>query len=126
VGLACIVVLLGAGCAAATSPPGAVRQPDAPPSTVIVPRSAPSSCALPTAERCRRLEALVRWEHAHEQDLAHLGATIVDTYDRPPLTIVFLSGTLTTAVKRYVQAFLPPEVRDVPIVYIQGPISYDL
>ena len=68
----------------------------------------------------------MRWEHAHEQDLAHLGTTVVDTYDGPPLTIVFLSGTLTTAVKRYVQAYLPPALHDVPIDYIQGPISYSV
>jgi hypothetical protein len=126
VGLACIVVLLGAGCAAAARPPGAVAPPDAPASTMIVPRAAQSYCELPTADRCRRLEALIRWEHAHEQELAHLGATIVDTYDRPPLTIVFLSGTLTTTVKRYVEANLPSEVSAVPIDYIQGPISFSL
>ena len=83
-----------------------------------------AACALPTVARCRRIETLVRWEHGQRQELAHLGATIVDTYDRPPLTIVFLTGTLTTAVKRYVEANLPAALHGVPIDIREGPISY--
>ncbi len=120
-GLAAALLLSVAGCAAATPVAGNAHDPA--PSTVIVPRAAPSYCGLPTVQRCHRIEVLLRWEHTHEQELAHLGTTIVDTYDRPPLTIVFLSGTLTTTVKRYVEAYLPPSVSDVPIDYIQGPIS---
>ena len=125
VGLAVLLLLL-AGCAAAT--PVAGNAHDTLPTTVIVPRAVSRYCVLPTAERCHRIEALLRWEHAHghEQELAHLGTTIVDTYDAPPLTIVFESGTLTSAVKRYVEANLPPEVSSVPIEYIQGPISFSV
>jgi hypothetical protein len=95
----------------------------APTSTVIVPRVA-AACGLPSIARCRRIETLVRWEHEQVQALAHLGATIVDTYDGPPLTLVFLTGTLTTAVKRYVEANLPAALHGVPIDIREGPISY--
>jgi hypothetical protein len=85
-----------------------------------------AACVLPSVVRCRRLEALVRWEREQTQQLAHLGATIVDTYDHPPLTIVFLSGTMTAAVRRYVEANLPAGLRGVPIDIREGPISYDV
>lgn len=97
----------------------------APTSTVIVPRVA-AACALPSVARCRRIEALVRWEREHARDLAHWGTTIVDTFDGPPLTIVFLSGTLTDAARRYVEANLPPAVHGVPIDIREGPISYSV
>jgi hypothetical protein len=90
---------------------------------VIVPRVA-AACRLPSVARCRRIETLLRWERAQISELAHLGATIVDTYDRPPLTIVFLTGTLTDAVRRYVEANLPPAVHGVPIDIREGPMSY--
>ena len=66
----------------------------------------------------------MRWEHEQTQALAHLGATIVDTYDHPPLTIVFLTGTLNDSVRRYVEANLPPALRGVSIDLREGPISY--
>ena len=124
VGLACTVALLCAGCAAGGAGRAAERPATrAPASTVIVPRVA-AACGLPSVARCRRIETLVRWEHEQTQPLAHLGATIVDTYDGPPLTIVFLTGTLTDAVRRYVEANLPPAVHGVPIAIREGPISY--
>ena len=124
VGLACVAALLCAGCAASSA--GGAAKPSAtraPASTVIVPRVA-AACGLPSVARCRRIETLVRWVHEQNQELAHLGATIVDTYDRPPLTIVFLTGTLTDAARRYVEANLPPALRGVPIDIREGPISY--
>ena len=66
----------------------------------------------------------MRWEHEQTQALAHLGATIVDTYDQPPLTIVFLTGTLTDSVRRYVEAHLPSVMHCVPVDIREGPISY--
>jgi hypothetical protein len=124
VGRACVVALLCAGCAAAGSGKAAVAPATrGPASPVIVPRVT-AACALPSVARCRRIEALVRWEREQTQPLAHLGATIVDTYDHPPLTIVFLTGTLTDAVRRYVEANLPPVLHGVPIDIREGPISY--
>jgi len=126
VGLACAVALLCAACAAsgagkAVEPP-VTRTPT---STVIVPRVA-AACGLPSVARCRRIEELIRWEHEQTQALAHLGATIVDTYDQPPLTIVFLTGTLNDSVRRYVEANLPPVLHGVPVDIREGPISYSV
>jgi hypothetical protein len=124
VGLACAVALLCAACAASGA--GKAAKPPvtrAPTSTVIVPRVA-AACGLPSVARCRRIEALVAWEHEQTQTLAHLGATIVDTYDQPPLTIVFLTGTLNDSVRRYVEANLPSVLHGVPVDIREGPISY--
>ena len=121
--MVCVAALLCAGCAASGAGRAAKPSATRTPSTVIVPRVA-AACGLPSVARCRRIETLVRWEHEQAQQLAHLGATIVDTYDRPPLTIVFLTGTLTDAARRYVEANLPPALHGVPIDIREGPISY--
>ena len=75
---------------------------------------------------CRRVEALLRWEDEHSQELAHVGASIIDTYDGPPLTLVFLTGTLTDAARRYVEANLPPAFHGVTIDFRERPISYSV
>jgi hypothetical protein len=123
VGLACIVAALLAGCAAGSGRAAGPTARRVPTSTVIVPRAA-SYCDLPTVERCRLIETLVRWENQQNQELSHLGATIVDTYDGPPLTLVFLSGTLNDSVRRFVEANLPPALHGVPIDIREGPIAY--
>ena len=122
-GPACAVALLCAACAASGAGKGA--EPPVARAPVVVPRVA-AACALPSVERCRRIETLVRWEHEQRPELAHLGATIIDTYDHPPLTIVFETGTLNDAVRRYVEANLPPALHGVPIDLREGPISYSV
>jgi hypothetical protein len=117
------VALVCAACAASGA--GKAAEPPVARAPGVVPRVA-AACALPSVERCRRIETLVRWEHEQAQALAHLGATIVDTYDHPPLTIVFETGTLNDAVRRYVEANLPPALHGVPIDIREGPISYSV
>jgi len=136
VGPACAVALVCAACAASGA--GKAAEPPVARAPGVVPRVA-AACALPSVERCRRIETLVRWEHEQAQALAHLGATIVDTYDHPPLTIVFETGTNrwrsydqwppreTESRSLYLQekgglAFTPPNLAPEPFdAYVSDP-----
>ena len=66
-------------------------------------------CGPPTPGECARMSALVAWLGDHRSEFAALGTQVSGSSDGPPITINFLPGTITPAVRAYVRTHLPAE-----------------
>ena len=87
--------------------------------------SIPSArCGPPRPGECERMAALVNWVSEHRSALHALGTDVSDMYDRPPITLAFLPGTLTIGVRHYVRAHLPAQSDPLHVRLIEEPYAH--